>query len=89
MVLFVVNDLGFVGAALLAFCALPQLIMTIKDGHAYGMSILFLLAWYLGEIFTLIYIVDKIGIEGPLFLNYAANTAMLTVIMYYKLFPRR
>lgn len=83
------ETIGSIGAILLALCALPQMIMAIKDGHCYGVSSLFLLAWYFGEIFMLAYCIDKTGTHGPLFYNYAANVAMLTVIVRYKYYPRR
>ena len=79
---------GYVGAALLAICALPQTILCVQQGHARGISHLFLLSWYIGEICMLAYIVSK-GIYGPLFYNYVANFAMLTVIARYKYWERR
>jgi hypothetical protein len=41
----VIELYGYVGGALLAFCALPLLVKTIRDGHARGVSLGFLLMW--------------------------------------------
>lgn len=75
--------IGYTGAGLLAICALPQMVMSIIYGHARGISSLFLLSWYIGEILMLIFCAMTVG-NGPLFWNYLANTAMLTVIVRYK-----
>lgn len=83
-----VEQLGYIGALMLAICALPQAIMSLREGNSYGLSHGFLWLWYLGEIFTIVYIIDKLGTSGPLFLNYATNIGLITIIMYYKYFPR-
>ncbi len=80
--------IGYTGAILLAVCALPQMIMSIVTGHARGLSHLFLLSWYIGEILMLIFCIKTIGTHGPLYYNYLANTIMLSVIVRYKYFPR-
>ena len=82
------ETLGFVGAALLAMCALPQAIKSYRDGVTYGLSTTFLWTWYVGEIIMLYYVYTTISDEGPLFCNYLFNTLLLTVILYYKYFPR-
>lgn len=79
--------IGYTGALLLAICAFPQMLMSVVDGHAKGISHLFLLSWYLGEILMLIFCYQTIG-TGPLFYNYLANTIMLTVIFKYKYWGR-
>lgn len=81
-------NFGYIGALLLAFCALPQTIMCIIEGNARGISHLFLLSWYLGEILMLVYCLH-IGLRGPLLYNYLANVAMLTIITRYKYFERK
>jgi uncharacterized protein with PQ loop repeat len=80
----VIEVIGYSGALLLAVCALPQMIMSIRQGHARGISHLFLLSWYVGELLMLAFCVATIGIGGPLFWNYLANTLMLSVIVRYK-----
>lgn len=80
--------IGYAGAILLAICALPQMIMSILDGHSRGLSHMFLMSWYIGEIFMLAFTLSITGPTGPLFYNYAINTLMLTVIVKYKYLPR-
>lgn len=80
--------IGFTGAALLAVCAIPQTIKSIVDGHARGISHLFLLSWYVGEILMLIFCHLTIG-AGPLFYNYLINTLLLTIIVKYKYKERK
>lgn len=82
------ENIGYIGAILLAVCAFPQMIMSIKDGHSIGLSSSFLLSWYIGEICLLYFTVTTIGTGGPLFYNFLANTVMLTVIIKYKYWPR-
>lgn len=80
--------LGWIGATLLAICALPQTILCIRQGHARGISHMFLLTWYIGELCMLFYLV-QLGLYGPLFWNYVANAVMLTIITKYKYWERR
>jgi hypothetical protein len=79
---------GYAGAVLLAICAFPQMVMCAIDGHARGISNLFLLSWYFGEIFMLWYCMATFGANNPLFYNYLANTVMLSVIVRYKIWER-
>lgn len=81
--------LGYIGAGLLAICAFPQMLKSIIDGHARGVSHLFLWFWYLGEIFMTIFCYSSLPITSPLMLNYIANTIMLTVIVKYKYLERK
>ena len=80
--------IGYFGALLLAVCAFPQMIFSIKEGNSVGLSHGFLLSWYIGEILMLVFTVITIGTSGPLFYNFLANTVMLTVIVKYKYWPR-
>lgn len=84
-----INTLGHIGAFLLAICALPQTIQSIKNGHSKGLSLMFLWSWFGGELLMLTYVVAIHGPKGPLFLNYALNSALLLFIVYYRHFPRK
>ena len=79
-----INLIGWLGAMLLAFCAVPEAILAIKNGHANGLSWPFLLMWYFGEIFILVPILYKIK-EKFLIFNYSLNIICITIIIYYKL----
>lgn len=79
--------LGWIGATLLAICAIPQTILCHKQGHARGISHIFLLTWYVGELAMLLYLM-QLGLYGPLFWNYLINFALLTIIVRYKYWER-
>lgn len=73
--------IGWIGGLSLAFCAVPQVIKTIKTKSARDLSYGFLNLWLLGEICAVIYITENL----PLFLNYCANIVFISIIYYYKI----
>jgi uncharacterized protein with PQ loop repeat len=79
----VIELCGYVGAALLAFCAVPLLIKTIRDGHARGVSLGFLLMWAVGEALTLRYVAE-VSPTVPLIANYIVNLSMVLVVLGYR-----
>lgn len=84
------NDVvGYIGGICFAISAIPQAVMSCKEGHSKGLSDLTLWLWLTGEVFTMWYVLLTIGFDKPLILNYGLNTLTLLVIMYYKYFPRR
>jgi len=78
--------IGWIGSILFAICGLPQAIECHKAGHSRGLSWIFLLCWFFGEIFTIIYIFPKM--DMPLLFNYVLNMVFLLVMLYYKIKPR-
>ena len=78
--------IGWFGSVILAFSSLPQMIKVVREGNAHGLSPTFLLAWLIGEILCLIYVLPS-G-NWPLIANYSVNLLILLVIGYYKIFPR-
>lgn len=79
--------IGWIGSILLAFCGLPQAIESYKTKNSDGLTWGFLIMWGLGEIFTIIYIIPKW--HWPLIFNYTANIIFISIIVYYKIKPRR
>ena len=79
--------IGWIGSILLAFCGLPQAIESYKTKNSDGLSGGFLIMWGVGEIFTIIYILPKW--HWPLIFNYTANLIFISVILYYKIKPRK
>ena len=77
---------GWIGAALFAICGLPQALQSLKDGHSKGLNWFFLLAWFGGELLTIVYVFPKMDL--PLLANYFVNMVFLVIMLYYKLFPR-
>lgn len=71
----------------MAFCALPQAVQSFRSGSSLGVTWGLLLMWGAGEVLTLIYVIPKM--ELPLLFNYAANIVFISVITYYKVWPRK
>ena len=78
--------LGWLGSICLGICGIPQAWQSIKDKHSHGISWGFVLLWAFGEVFALAYVYNKLDL--PLLLNYATNTLILGVILYYKIKPK-
>ena len=81
------DNLGWLGSILLAFCGLPQAIESYRTKNSDGLTWGFLIMWGVGEIFTVIYIIPKW--HWPLIFNYTANLIFISVILYYKIKPRK
>jgi uncharacterized protein with PQ loop repeat len=79
--------IGWIGGILLAFCGLPQAIESYKTKNSDGLTWGFLGMWGMGEIFTIIYILPKW--HWPLIFNYTANIIFISIILYYKIKPKR
>jgi len=82
-----IETMGWIGSVLFAVCGLPQAVECIKKGNAHGMTWSFLILWFLGEVFTLPYIINS-G-QLPLLFNYTLNFCFVVVILYYKIKPRK
>lgn len=79
--------IGWLGSILLAFCGLPQAIESYKTKSSEGLTWGFIGMWFIGEIMTIIYILPQMVL--PLIFNYTANIIFLSIIIYYKLAPKR
>ena len=79
--------IGWIGGILLAFCGLPQAWESWKTGKSDGLTWGFLIMWGIGELFTIVYIIPKW--HWPLIFNYTAYLIFLSIIVYYKLKPKR
>lgn len=80
--------IGWVAGLLFAFCGLPQAIQCYKQGHAKGVSSLFIWMWTVGEVLMQVYVYSKHGLDLPLLVNYWINTLFCIVIIRYKYFER-
>ena len=81
------EQIGWLGSILLAFCGLPQAVESIKTKSSEGLTWGFIAMWFIGEIMTFIYILPKMDL--PLLFNYTANIIFLAIIIYYKLATKR
>jgi len=79
------NILAWISNAAFSIAAIPQVVKTIKDGHADGLSNYMILLWFLGEAGSAVVVWDK---NMPAFLiSYILNTLFLLVIIAYKIKP--
>jgi len=79
--------IGYIGSIMLAICGLPQAIESYKTKSSEGLTWGFILLWLFGELFTFAYILPKMDL--PLLINYSANIIFLTIIVYFKIFPKK
>ena len=82
------NVLGWIGSLFFAACGLPQAIKSYRDGHSDGLAWLFLVGWFLGEVFYIGGTLLKFGWIDWMMFNYILNTSCLLVIFYFKVRPR-
>lgn len=83
------SAIGWIGGIALSICALPQAIKTYRTKSAGDLSWGFIILWFVGEVFTLAYIVSGDWIGGswhpPLYLNYGLNIVLLFYLIYAKI----
>lgn len=84
------NFFGWVGAFLFAICAVPQVMKTWQSKSAHDLSMLFLLLWIGGELFSMFYIlIDDYLTQTahyPIYLNYSFNIILVLYLVYAKKF---
>jgi len=77
-----IENIGWIGSVLLAFCAVPEVYRTFKDSKCHaGWGLL--LTWYLGEILSIIFILST-SAQSQLIFNYSLNIFLLSIMIYYK-----
>lgn len=79
-----IDAIGWLGALLLATCALPQTYKCCVDRNADGLSWGFIGMWLGGELLTLTYVAAATP-SIILIVNYTVNIACLAVIVSIKL----
>lgn len=82
-----IEYIGWISAVLLATCGIPEAYEALKTGDS-ALTWTFLLMWYFGEIFALIYTMNKNKKVKliPLLFNYGLNLVLISVIISCKLF---
>lgn len=79
---------GWISSTMLLLCGVPQAYKSFKDGHSRGISTAFLVLWTGGEFFGLAYILTMKDLSLPLLTNYSFNAIMVSIMLFYKFFPR-
>ncbi len=80
------DTLGWIGAVFFAICGLPQAAQSVREGHSKGLNWFFLLAWFIGEVCTIVYVWPKA--DWPLLFNYLVNLVFLLIMLKYKIWER-
>lgn len=81
--------IGNIGLVALLLSGLPQLFKTVREGHAEGLSIWFLITMNIGFLGMLSYVVCKHGFEDkPLVIDYIFQLLVWLTVFSYKLYPR-
>lgn len=81
------ETIGWIGSIAFAFCTLPQAFLSYKQGHSKGISNGLLILWSIGEFCTLAYVLPKH--DWPLIFNYCCNLLFMSIIVYFKVRPRK
>ena len=76
--------LGLVGMLILAGAGIPQVIKTLKDGHADGLSDGMVYCWLLGCSLLLIYTLVGHPNDWILIANYGLSLIATLIIIAYK-----
>jgi len=79
--------IGWIGSIAFAISGLPQAIYSYKQGHSRGITWGLIWCWWVGEWFSLIYVIP-LG-KLPLIINYLGNIVFVGVITYYKIWERK
>jgi uncharacterized protein with PQ loop repeat len=84
-----VQLLGYLGLSLLMMSCIPQSIRTIKQGHADGMTVFYLVCLVVGFIVLIAYVCLLPKTPIPLLINYIINLISYSIITYYKFYPKQ
>jgi uncharacterized protein with PQ loop repeat len=80
--------IGWIGSICFAICGIPQAWQCIKQGHAKGISPLFLALWFAGEVCYILGVYIQFGFVLWMMVNYLFNVALVSIMIYYSLCPR-
>jgi uncharacterized protein with PQ loop repeat len=83
-----ISIIGYIAMACLIGSAVPQAIKTIRDGHAEGLSVGYLVLMQAGFVLMLIYLFGTHPVM-PVVLNYVANIVVWLIPCYYRVYPRK
>lgn len=79
---------GWLGSLFLALAGIPQLVKTIREGHARGMDWWYLVLLWSGFLAMFAFTIRSHA-AIQLTLSYALQLLVFTTIVFYKAFPRK
>ena len=82
----IADILGWIGATAYAICAVPQVILCIRQGCVKGFSAVYAWLSFTASVLSLIYAIP--GGEMMLLLNFGLNIFLWGMILKYVYFPR-
>jgi len=80
--------IGWIGSICFALCGTPQAFQCIRQGHARGLSPLFLALWGAGEMCYIAAVLIQFGWVGWMMVNYTFNLICVFIMVRYRLWPR-
>lgn len=83
-----INLIGWIGTILLSSAGLPQLYKTLKDGHALGIHLYYLLFIFFGLISMIIYVMLT-NHSIQLLFSYGFQLIVFSILLYKKKFPNK
>lgn len=78
--------MAWIGSILLAVCAFPQVVVTVRDGKCDQLSLSFLLLWLAGEVLLVFHSINIHDVA--LYFNYTVNASLVLILLKYKVRPR-
>lgn len=85
--------LGYIGCIAFAIVLVPQVIQVHRTKDASGLSTSFLCLNYIGQLFSLAYVIgndiDKGTFQTPLYLNYLIGFTLNSILFYYKMCAKK
>ena len=83
-----IDIIGWIATAILAFKAFPQVLKCYRKGNAKGVSPMFLWFWVVGQALMLTFMLLQTTITYPVVVYCAINVIMVSIILRYRYFPR-
>jgi uncharacterized protein with PQ loop repeat len=81
--------IGWIGSICFAACGVPQVVQCVRQGHARGLSPVFLMLWLIGEVCYVAAILMEFGWVGWMMVNYLINLLCLVIICWYRIWPTK
>jgi uncharacterized protein with PQ loop repeat len=85
----IASIVGILAGVLLAACGIPQAVKVLRDGHAKGIALHFMLMLISGIFLMGLYIYLLHGIDWIIHGEYTISIGVWSISLYYYYFPRQ